>query len=180
MWDLKLRSESKITPRLVTSDLIQGVNFPRLLNSISLFVLGPTSKVSVLSSFNFKKLLLINLFITRRQVIMEFKLHHLVQQRCTVVYYPHNYGNIHCALWWCHQVAACIVRIIMDQGSSLVEPQSSCHVPQTHDLQDLGFFSKSFTTAVLKASGKMPVWGDVFIMFRTWFETLSNTCLKML
>lgn len=37
MWDLKLRSESKITPRLVTSDLIQGVNLPRILDIISLF-----------------------------------------------------------------------------------------------------------------------------------------------
>src|SRR4029434_5215730 len=63
--DLKLKSESKITPRLVTSDLIKGVNFPRLLNSISLFVLGPTSRISVLSSFNFKKLLLIHLFIAK-------------------------------------------------------------------------------------------------------------------
>src|SRR4029434_4072600 len=69
--DLKLKSESKITPRLVTSDLIKGVNFPKLLNSISLFVLGPTS-ISVLSSFNFKKLLLIHLFIATRQVVMEF------------------------------------------------------------------------------------------------------------
>src|SRR4029434_10260769 len=69
---MKLRSESKITPSLVTSDLIQGVNFPRLLNSISLFVLGPTSRISVLSSFNFKKLLLIHLFIAKRQVVMEF------------------------------------------------------------------------------------------------------------
>src|SRR4029434_3910007 len=72
MWDLKLRSESKITPRFVTSDLIQGVNFPRLLNSISLFVCGPTSRISVFSTFNFRKFLLIHLFIAKRQVVMEF------------------------------------------------------------------------------------------------------------
>src|SRR4029434_868840 len=65
MWDLKLKSESKITPKRVTSDLIKGVNFPRLLNSISLFVLGPTSRISVLSSFNFKKLLLIHLHLPK-------------------------------------------------------------------------------------------------------------------
>src|SRR4029434_2424555 len=72
MWDLKFRSESRITPRLVTLDLIQGVSFPRLSNSISLLLLGTTSRISVLSSFNFKKLLLVHLFIAKRQVVIEF------------------------------------------------------------------------------------------------------------
>ena len=72
MWDLRLTSESKIMPRLVTSDLIQGVNFPRLLHNISLFVLGLTSRISDLSLFYLKKLLL-HVFIARRQVVMEFK-----------------------------------------------------------------------------------------------------------
>ena len=39
--------------------------------------------------------------------------YHLGQQQCTVVYHLRNYGNKHCALWWCRPVAACKVRIIM-------------------------------------------------------------------
>jgi len=45
-------------------------------------------------------------------------------------------------------------------------------------LSNLGFFSRGFTTAVLKASGKTPVLRDVFIMSRTGPETLSKTRLK--
>ena len=45
-------------------------------------------------------------------------------------------------------------------------------------LSRLGFSNKGFTTAVLKASGKMPVLRDVFIMFRTQLEMLLNICLK--
>ena len=43
--------------------------------------------------------------------------------------HPHSYGNIHWALWWRDQVVACIVRTVMDQGSSLVGPHSCCHGP---------------------------------------------------
>ena len=41
IWDLKLKLESKMTPRLVTSDLIKGVRLPSLLKISSLFALGP-------------------------------------------------------------------------------------------------------------------------------------------
>ena len=42
----------------------------------------------------------------------------------------------------------------------------------------LGFLSKGFTTAVLKASENMSVWIDVFIVFRTWLKTLLNALFK--
>ena len=56
-----------ITPRLVTSDLIQEVNPHKFSINIYLFVLGPITRISVLCTFHFKKLLLIHLFIANRQ-----------------------------------------------------------------------------------------------------------------
>lgn len=67
-----LKQGTRVTPRPVTSDLIQEVNFPRLPVGVSLFDLGPTNKISVFSSFNFKTVLLIHLFIAKGQVTMEF------------------------------------------------------------------------------------------------------------
>ena len=70
MWDLNLRSESKIMSRPVILDLIQGDHFFRLLN---IFILRLTGR-TILSSFNFKKLLLFHLFNSNKQLVTELSI----------------------------------------------------------------------------------------------------------
>lgn len=51
----------------LTSDLIKGVNFPTLFYLTESVFLFRTRGISVVSSFNFNKLLLVQLFIAKRQ-----------------------------------------------------------------------------------------------------------------
>ena len=71
IWELKFKSESRITPRLVTSGLIHEVKLPRFLVSISLFDLGPIRRTSVLSFLNLRKIAFIHLFIASKQFVMD-------------------------------------------------------------------------------------------------------------
>ena len=71
IWELKFKSESRMTPRLVTSGLIQEVRLPRFLVSLSLFDLGPIRRTSVLSFLNLRKIAFIHLFIASKQFVMD-------------------------------------------------------------------------------------------------------------
>lgn len=62
MWTLKVKSESRMMPRLVTSDLTCGAKLPSLQITSILFVFGPTRKFSVFSPFNLRKLVCVHLF----------------------------------------------------------------------------------------------------------------------
>lgn len=71
-WSRKL-SWSLKQHLVVTSGLILGIRLSSDLMSSSLLDLGPTNRISVVSSFNFRKLLFIQLFIVNRPQVRELK-----------------------------------------------------------------------------------------------------------
>ena len=127
--DLRLRSESKITLRLVTSDLVQGVNFPRLLSIRFLFLLySKPQGLQFFSLFNVKKLTLIHLSIDNKQFVIEII--------AVVSFGSKDIYTIVSSVWlWKHKLCSLMMLSVMDQGGSVVGPHSLCHVSQTHDIQ---------------------------------------------
>lgn len=101
----------------------------------------------------------------------------MVLQICTTAYHLHICRNIHCALWWCYQVAAYILRKIMGQVSSPMQPHSNFHIFQTRSPRPQNFLALMYVLNQFKSQLEGLI-NFLRRLIRILWSIIRNTALK--